>query len=74
MLALEPKHVVDVRIHPEVGIGDRLLQQLGQPKALRPSGRFWQEAIANPDFRMYPHVYNVLGLKGQHFPAILTFS
>ena len=29
----------------------------------------WQEAIANPDFKMYPHVYNVLALKGQHFPA-----
>ena len=25
--------------------------------------------MANPDFRMYPHVYNVLALKGQHFPA-----
>ena len=25
--------------------------------------------MANPDFKMYPHVYNVLTLKGQHFPA-----
>src|SRR5262245_17963043 len=26
--------------------------------------KLWQEAIANPDFKMYPHVYNVLALKG----------
>ena len=31
--------------------------------------KLWQEAMANPDFKMYPHVYNVLALKGQHFPA-----
>src|SRR5262249_59836196 len=28
MLALEREHVVDVRIYPEVGIGDRLLPEL----------------------------------------------
>ena len=45
-------------------------QQKGQPKALPPEReKLWQEAIANPDFKMYPHVYNVLALKGQHFPA-----
>ena len=45
-------------------------QQKGQPKRCRPNGRqLWQQAIANPDFKMYPHVYNVLALKGQHFPA-----
>ena len=45
-------------------------QQKGQPKPLPPEReKLWQEAIANPDFRMYPHVYNVLALKGQHFPA-----
>src|SRR5262249_33156587 len=32
-------------------------------------GKLWQEAIANPDFKMYPHVYNVLALNGQHFPV-----
>jgi uncharacterized protein len=45
-------------------------QQKGQPKPLPPEReKLWQEAMANPDFRMYPHVYNVLMLKGQHFPA-----
>src|SRR5262249_56753961 len=45
-------------------------QQKGQPKPLAPEReKLWQEAIGNPDFKMYPHVYNVLALKGQHFPA-----
>jgi len=26
--------------------------------------------MANPDYRMYPHVFNVLAQKGQHMPAI----
>lgn len=28
----------------------------------------WREAMANPDFRMYPHIHNVLVQKGQHMP------
>src|SRR5205085_7818164 len=45
-------------------------QQKGQPKQLPPEReQLWQEAMANPDYNMYPHVYNVLALKGQHFPA-----
>src|SRR5262249_61091923 len=45
-------------------------QQKGQHKPLSPEReKLWQEAIATPDFKMYPHVYNVLALKGQHFPA-----
>ena len=44
-------------------------QQKGQPKPLPPEREtLWQEAMANPDFKMYPHVYNVLALKGNHFP------
>ena len=31
-----------------------------------PQESWWKEAIANPDNRMYPHVYNVLAQKGQH--------
>src|SRR4029077_17821502 len=35
-------------------------QQKGQPKALTPEReKLWQEAMANPDYKMYPHVYNV---------------
>jgi putative CocE/NonD family hydrolase len=44
-------------------------QQKGQPKPLPPEReKLWQEAMANPDFKMYPHVYNVVMLKGNHFP------
>jgi uncharacterized protein len=41
----------------------------GKPAAL-PPGReaLWQEAMRNPDYRMYPHLYNVLTQKGQHMP------
>jgi predicted acyl esterase len=28
----------------------------------------WQEAMSNPDYKMYPHIYNVLTQKGQHMP------
>ena len=45
-------------------------QHKGPPATLSPEReKLWEEAIANPDFKMYPHVYNVLALKGQHFPA-----
>jgi putative CocE/NonD family hydrolase len=45
-------------------------QQKGSPKPL-PGEReqLWEEAMQNPDYRMYPHVYNVLAQKGQHYPA-----
>jgi len=28
--------------------------------------QLWKEAMNNPDYKMYPHVYNVLTQKGQH--------
>ena len=34
----------------------------------RSGRRCWQEAMENPDYRMYPHIYNVLTQKGQHMP------
>ena len=41
----------------------------GLPGALSPEQeRLWEEAKKNPDFWMYPHVYNVLVQKGQHMP------
>jgi putative CocE/NonD family hydrolase len=43
----------------------------GPPGALSPEReRLWREAIENPDFRMYPHLFHLLGLKGQHMPRI----
>jgi predicted acyl esterase len=41
----------------------------GKPGTLSPEKEaLWQEAINNPDYRMYPHIYNVLTQKGQHMP------
>lgn len=45
--------------------------QRGRPEDLRPElGRLWQEAMDNPDYRMYLNAYNVLTQKGQHTPYV----
>jgi putative CocE/NonD family hydrolase len=45
-------------------------QQKGPPKPLPPEREeLWQAAMRNPDYRMYPHVWNVVAQKGQHFTA-----
>jgi putative CocE/NonD family hydrolase len=45
-------------------------QNRGAPGKLSPErGALWREAMANPDYQMYPHVRNVLSMKGQHVPA-----
>ena len=41
----------------------------GKPGALPPDKEaLWQQAMSNPDYKMYPHLYNVLTQKGQHMP------
>ncbi len=41
----------------------------GKPGALPPDKEvLWQQAMNNPDYKMYPHLYNVLTQKGQHMP------
>jgi len=41
----------------------------GKPGPLPPEKEaLWEEAMRNPDYRMYPHLYNVLTQKGQHMP------
>ncbi len=41
----------------------------GKPAPLPPEREaLWQEAMNNLDYKMYPHVYNVLTQKGQHMP------
>ncbi len=41
----------------------------GKPGTLPPEREaLWQAAMNNPDYRMYPHVFNVLTQKGQHMP------
>ena len=39
----------------------------GRPGTLSPEQeKLWQEAMKNPDYMMYPHIYNILTMKGQH--------
>jgi uncharacterized protein len=43
----------------------------GAPMELPPDrDRLWREAMANPDYRMYPHLLHLLGFKGQHMPRV----
>jgi putative CocE/NonD family hydrolase len=43
----------------------------GCPQKLSPEmERRWEEAMANPDYRMYGHVFNVLSMKGQQKPHL----
>ena len=45
-------------------------QHRGAPGELAPDREArWQEAMANPDYKLYPHLYNVVSMKGQHLPA-----
>ncbi|MEM6626052.1 MAG: CocE/NonD family hydrolase [Pseudomonadota bacterium] len=44
-------------------------QDKGQPGDLPAEQQaLWEEAIENPDYRIYPHIYNVIAQKGQHMP------
>jgi uncharacterized protein len=43
----------------------------GAPGELPPEReQLWREAMENPDYRMYPHLFHLLGLKGQHMPRV----
>ena len=45
-------------------------QTRGAPGELPPAkDALWRAAVENPDYRIYPHVFNVLAQKGQHMPA-----
>ncbi len=52
-----------------VGHFSAMHQHKGPPGPL-PAERekLWREAINNPDYKMYPHVYNLIAQKGQHMP------
>ena len=32
----------------------------------------WREAMNNPDYKMYPHVFNLIAQKGQHMPPFFN--
>jgi len=43
----------------------------GRPGSLPPELEcLWQEAMDNPDYKMYANLYNILTMKGQHMPGI----
>jgi predicted acyl esterase len=43
----------------------------GRPGTLPPEvERLWQEAMNNPDYKMYGLIYNILTQKGQHTPGL----
>jgi uncharacterized protein len=44
-------------------------QHRGAPGTLpEPKETYWRAAMANPDYRMYPNIFNLLAQKGQHMP------
>ena len=44
-------------------------QQRGAPGQLpEPRELWWRAAMANPDYRMYPNILNLVAQKGQHMP------
>ncbi|WP_229266736.1 CocE/NonD family hydrolase [Leptospira sp. severe_002] len=54
-----------------VGHFSAMHQHRGAPGSLpEPRETFWKEAMANPDYRMYPNILNMIAQKGQHMPPI----
>ena len=52
-----------------VGHFSAMHQHRGAPGKLpEPKESYWREAMSNPDYRMYPNVFNLLAQKGQHMP------
>ena len=56
-----------------VGHFSAMHQNRGAPGALPPGReKMWQEAMNNPDYKIYPHVYNLIAQKGQHMPPFFN--
>jgi len=54
-----------------VGHFSAMHQHRGSPGPLpEPKEMYWREAMANPDYRMYPNILNLLAQKGQHMPPL----
>ncbi|MCU6760854.1 Cocaine esterase [uncultured Roseburia sp.] len=45
-------------------------QQKNPGELSEPMKQWWEEAMENPDYRMYGHVYNILTMKGQKNPHL----
>lgn len=53
-----------------IGHFSAIHQNKTQPGDLPPEkDKLWQQAMNNPDYRIYPHITNVVAQKGQHMPA-----
>ena len=61
-------------LHPFLYLLDALSvvhAQRGAPAELTPEREAaWNEAMRNPDYAMYPNLYNILSMKGQIYPAL----
>ena len=56
-----------------VGHFSAMHQNKGSPASLPPEReRMWREAMNNPDYKMYPHVFNLIAQKGQHMPPFFN--
>lgn len=52
-----------------IGHFSAIHQNRGAPGPLSPEKeKLWQEAMNNPDYRIYPHIFNVVAQKRQHMP------
>ncbi|MFL5063924.1 MAG: CocE/NonD family hydrolase [Xanthobacteraceae bacterium] len=52
-----------------VGHFGAMHQHRGAPGTLpEPKETYWRAAMANPDYRMYPNIFNLVAQKGQHMP------
>ncbi len=55
----------------QLGLNNSLHTVIDTPPELPPRVKeAWQEAMANPDYMMHVHLYNLLTLKGQRDPAV----
>jgi putative CocE/NonD family hydrolase len=67
-----PGAVIHV-FHYLIEIGSVVHRSIGRPKPLPPEKELlWKEAMSNPDYKMYPWIYNVLSMKGQLCPVLFN--
>ena len=54
-----------------LGLNNTLHGTIGTPPELPPPvEEAWQKAMANPDYMMYVHLYNILTMRGQRDPGV----
>jgi hypothetical protein len=54
-----------------LGLSNTLHGTIGTPPELPPPvEQAWKAAMANPDYMMYVHLYNILTMRGQRDPGV----